>query len=890
MLESPQSMEIDPRLHAGREHSSSDTAESVSDYPEPPFQTARQQPSSTAAPNPYETQTSLHTSPHLDPADPNDPYSDLKRPRACEACRQLKVRCEPDLNNPEDPCKRCAKAGRSCIVTQPTRKRQKKTDSRVAELERKIDALTATLQTSKQVDALLPSNSNAQPTTSRDDHVGRRWLVSGQTAASRSHPTPTSQGSKRNFSGEIRDSRETASLSTPSQASNPSPAAEQTHDAGRQWQPPSFSAATPGSSRETNKGPDIIERGLVSHALAQDSFTRYVDHMAGQIPLVVFPAGTQMHEVRRDKPILFHAIVAVSIGRFEPTAQTPLLQELYKTVAERVIVKGEKSLDLVQALIVSCLFYTPPENFEEIKFYQLAQLAVAVGMDIGMNRKASGKLKPFNLLKEVIKNSPTADPDSPESRRTWLGCYFISVQTSSALRRPILVRWLPYMDECVEILEVSPDALPSDKYVIHWAKLARIIEEISARFFLDNLGVQSFYEPHSQFTLKAFERQLEQWKTEAFNNHNTALMIQAEAIVNVYLHEHSMALENPDEYGKETEVDIGSPHMTARISALSSTLSSIHRSIDAICSVPVRELVNIPTVSLARTAFAIVALIKLYSIVTAPGSYIGQVIEPQNLKVDCYLDKVIAHYTAAGSLSGGVTPAKFSTVLSMLRDWFKSRKDQHGVLNDSLDTSRKGDVVTALKAAASQNQTTNAVGPTPLHVLSAVATNDPKNQSAQQQQQQAYSGYPTDPNIAQQHQSPSDLIQSLPPCIGISPSACPPQPTTTTTSDSKTTSDSWTPYASQRQFYPTTTSTSPFGTTASPNQTQPASAPVPGYPDLTGSTPGGGAMMMPSTPGVFAPEFGIQMNYTDPNLFAFYEWLGDGVSNFPVPPEGSGFF
>lgn len=43
------------------------------------------------------------------------------------------------------PCKRCSKAGRQCIVTPPTRKRQKKADSRVAELERKIDALTATL-------------------------------------------------------------------------------------------------------------------------------------------------------------------------------------------------------------------------------------------------------------------------------------------------------------------------------------------------------------------------------------------------------------------------------------------------------------------------------------------------------------------------------------------------------------------------------------------------------------------------------------------------------------------------------------------------------------------------------------------------------------------------
>jgi hypothetical protein len=286
------------------------------------------------------------------------------------------------------------------------------------------------------------------------------------------------------------------------------------------------------------------------------------------------------------------------------------------------------------------------------------------------------------------------------------------------------------MDECVEILENSPDALPSDKYVIHWAKLARIIEEISARFFLDDLGVQSFYEPHSQFTLKAFERQLEQWKTEAFNNHNTALMIQAEAIVNVYLHEHSMALENPDEYGKETEVDIGSPHMTARISALSSTLSSIHRSIDAICSVPVRELINIPTVSLARTAFAIVALIKLYSIVTAPGSYIGQVIEPNNLQVDCYLDKVIAHYTAAGSLSGGVTPAKFSTVLSMLRDWFKSRKDQHGVLKDSLETSTKGDVVTALKAATDQVRITLTTCSFPFNVLIHNSKTRPRMQPA----------------------------------------------------------------------------------------------------------------------------------------------------------------
>src|SRR5271167_1116217 len=48
--------------------------------------------------------------------------NDPKRPRACEACRGLKVRCELDLNNPSGPCKRCTKANRNCVVTVPSRK------------------------------------------------------------------------------------------------------------------------------------------------------------------------------------------------------------------------------------------------------------------------------------------------------------------------------------------------------------------------------------------------------------------------------------------------------------------------------------------------------------------------------------------------------------------------------------------------------------------------------------------------------------------------------------------------------------------------------------------------------------------------------------------------
>ncbi len=64
--------------------------------------------------------------------------------RACESCRARKVRCLP-----EDPirCQRCARSGRECVYTAPEkRRRRKRTDTRVAELEHMVQMLAARLE------------------------------------------------------------------------------------------------------------------------------------------------------------------------------------------------------------------------------------------------------------------------------------------------------------------------------------------------------------------------------------------------------------------------------------------------------------------------------------------------------------------------------------------------------------------------------------------------------------------------------------------------------------------------------------------------------------------------------------------------------------------------
>lgn len=91
---------------------------------------------------------------------------DPKRARACDSCRGLKVKCDFGENaGPGDSCKRCAKARRACIVTPATRRRQKKADGRVAELERKVEALTQRL--SEKDGILVDKDASYLSTTSK---------------------------------------------------------------------------------------------------------------------------------------------------------------------------------------------------------------------------------------------------------------------------------------------------------------------------------------------------------------------------------------------------------------------------------------------------------------------------------------------------------------------------------------------------------------------------------------------------------------------------------------------------------------------------------------------------------------------------------------------------
>jgi hypothetical protein len=100
-------------------------------------------------------------------------------------------------------------------------------------------------------------------------------------------------------------------------------------------------------SPEENNLPDSDLNGEVSDALLEN----YQALMANYFPFVVIPSNTTAQHLRTSKPFLFLSIMVVS--SYQKTGQqTTMSMEIMKRLSEQMLFRGEKSLDLLQGVLV----------------------------------------------------------------------------------------------------------------------------------------------------------------------------------------------------------------------------------------------------------------------------------------------------------------------------------------------------------------------------------------------------------------------------------------------------------------------------------------------------------------------------------------------------------
>lgn len=100
---------------------------------------------------------------------------------------------------------------------------------------------------------------------------------------------------------------------------------------------------------------DVISKGLIPFEHAERSLQLFKSK-ASQFPFVLAPPNTSLDTLRRDRPFLLLAILAFAESANEKL-QLQLELELRETLSKKVIVHGEKSLDILQGVLLYLAWY-----------------------------------------------------------------------------------------------------------------------------------------------------------------------------------------------------------------------------------------------------------------------------------------------------------------------------------------------------------------------------------------------------------------------------------------------------------------------------------------------------------------------------------------------------
>ncbi|KAM0487290.1 hypothetical protein ACHAPX_000561 [Trichoderma viride] len=372
---------------------------------------------------------------------------------ACLSCRTAKIRCVLDTFAQHGKCKRCFNANSKCeFSTIAPRQRRKRTDTRVTVLEKRLSELQAAVDLQKQA----------------QDDDGAHVTASEVALA----PPPGYRDENRTAVGAER---------CPLEAEDENPFHDSRHQSS-------------------------LERPFASGLLSTDTairlFDDFINNVLPQYPILTLSRAENFDWFRAHQPTLLLAIIAAACRASSPSLFRKLSVHLRGDLSEQVMVQGNRSIELVQAVLVMVEWYDVPEDLRRLNFYAWIQTAGLMVRELG--------LWPW---------SEDTNSSVDLTMAQWRICFATYLPLSTAavsLRRPMPLVWTESTRNGVDVFEKN-SVLDNDKRLAAWVRLQMIAEEVEALRVRASLAakVQGEADPSGlvdQPTLSSLESRFSRWR------------------------------------------------------------------------------------------------------------------------------------------------------------------------------------------------------------------------------------------------------------------------------------------------------------------------------------------------------------------------------------------
>ncbi|PYI02701.1 hypothetical protein BO78DRAFT_432656 [Aspergillus sclerotiicarbonarius CBS 121057] len=219
------------------------------------------------------------------------------------------------------------------------------------------------------------------------------------------------------------------------------------------------------------------------------------------LPLIHIPATTTVRDLTQQCPFLWRCIMAVESKR--ASSQAALCVSIRELAGKRLLVDCEKSLDLLQGVLVYLAWVTFHSQPQKSSLCIYAQVAIGLVFELGLNKPPPPDLSMavsncnavghLPGLKASISTRRTMD-----ERRAVLSCFVLTSIIAQFLGRMDGLRWTDHMQECLDILVRSEESA-GDGVLVQLTRTRLLADQI-----LQGPWSEGLYGPHPAHTLPAF--------------------------------------------------------------------------------------------------------------------------------------------------------------------------------------------------------------------------------------------------------------------------------------------------------------------------------------------------------------------------------------------------
>lgn len=274
--------------------------------------------------------------------------------------------------------------------------------------------------------------------------------------------------------------------------------------------------------------------------------------------------------------------------------QQKMVKQMMRDVSERILINGEKSLDIVQGIITFVCWYHP-HVFWAQQVTNLLHLAIAMTVELGIDRAPNqcGEFKQATV--KAIHTQAVPRTATLEEYRTLAGVFYLTGMLASSFKKMDAMPHTKFLDESMDTLQQAAE-YESDLFVVQMVRLQHLIQET---YTTDTTNTPP------QLFVRAFKADMDKLRREdpCKDGDNVFLKLQY-LTAEVLIYELSL-------------IDLQDRHanpLRAHIEDLYRCVEAIRSFLDVYFSIPSSVYLTIPFSTFGQFAHAFIVLVKLASL------------------------------------------------------------------------------------------------------------------------------------------------------------------------------------------------------------------------------------------------------------------------------------